>query len=433
MYQQQQQQLLEDESCSICFRKATGHHYGAVTCEACKAFFKRTVHSCVTYFCPVQRSGSRCPVPKSSRKRHCPACRWVRCLEARMQTALVRCSSPTAALLPPASAEASAGATLLTDSCSQPAVDSVETAEAAASAASLPLGREPPAYMRQLLAQRPVQGDHQASNRSALVCRLTELLNECTPDDQLHQQADAEQLSAASVSSPAGSLGQSDEHTAQLGAATNKLAVDLIDFSKRLTEFTQLPMEDRVRLLQMHWLSLTVWQVAYSSVPYDGSLKFSASYALREDQASSVAGLIPVRCGSQMRCLARLLTSTGVTWAEFLLLKLVFLFDATSPLDEWRQPEQIQAAQATYLRELRTICPDNARRGKLLSLSGMLSAIQVFSVGYWSRVMQRTTFLPPPLMSEMLKFSLGQVPRISSDLAAMQSAADKAAASECFK
>ncbi|PAA91459.1 hypothetical protein BOX15_Mlig002286g3, partial [Macrostomum lignano] len=149
--------------------------------------------------------------------------------------------------------------------------------------------------------------------------------------------------------------------------------------------------------------------------------------------ASSVAGLIPVRCGSQMRCLARLLTSTGVTWAEFLLLKLVFLFDAAPPLDEWRQPEQIQAAQATYLRELRTICPDNARRGKLLSLSGMLSAIQVFSVGYWSRVMQRTTFLPPPLMSEMLKFSLGQVPRISSDLAAMQSAADKAAASECFK
>jgi hypothetical protein len=36
----------EDEEpliCNICEDKATGLHYGIITCEGCKGFFKRTV------------------------------------------------------------------------------------------------------------------------------------------------------------------------------------------------------------------------------------------------------------------------------------------------------------------------------------------------------------------------------------------------------
>ena len=32
-----------NESCPVCADKVSGYHYGILTCESCKGFFKRTV------------------------------------------------------------------------------------------------------------------------------------------------------------------------------------------------------------------------------------------------------------------------------------------------------------------------------------------------------------------------------------------------------
>ena len=42
----------EDEEpliCNICEDKATGLHYGIITCEGCKGFFKRTVQVDISF------------------------------------------------------------------------------------------------------------------------------------------------------------------------------------------------------------------------------------------------------------------------------------------------------------------------------------------------------------------------------------------------
>ncbi|XP_055350724.1 vitamin D3 receptor A-like [Paramacrobiotus metropolitanus] len=63
---------------NVCGAKATGNHYGAVTCEGC--FFKRSL--------PVFRSfrcffGHECEIALDSRNR-CKACRFTRCIQAGM-------------------------------------------------------------------------------------------------------------------------------------------------------------------------------------------------------------------------------------------------------------------------------------------------------------------------------------------------------------
>lgn len=58
-----------------------GRHYGAVSCEGCKGFFKRSVRKSLTYSC---RSNQDCVVNKHHRNR-CQFCRLRKCLEMGMK------------------------------------------------------------------------------------------------------------------------------------------------------------------------------------------------------------------------------------------------------------------------------------------------------------------------------------------------------------
>lgn len=66
--------------CMICEDKATGLHYGIITCEGCKGFFKRTVQNRRVYTC-VADGG--CEITKAQRNR-CQYCRFKKCIEQGM-------------------------------------------------------------------------------------------------------------------------------------------------------------------------------------------------------------------------------------------------------------------------------------------------------------------------------------------------------------
>jgi hypothetical protein len=65
----------------VCGDKVSGYHYGLLTCESCKGFFKRTVQNKKVYTCVAERS---CHIDKTQRKR-CPFCRFQKCLEVGMK------------------------------------------------------------------------------------------------------------------------------------------------------------------------------------------------------------------------------------------------------------------------------------------------------------------------------------------------------------
>ncbi|XP_047427137.1 nuclear receptor subfamily 5, group A, member 5 [Mugil cephalus] len=74
------------ESCPVCGDKVSGYHYGLLTCESCKGFFKRSVQNNKLYTCAEQQS---CPMNLSQRKR-CPSCRFQKCLAVGMKREAVR-------------------------------------------------------------------------------------------------------------------------------------------------------------------------------------------------------------------------------------------------------------------------------------------------------------------------------------------------------
>jgi len=67
--------------CVVCGDKASGRHYGAISCEGCKGFFKRSIRKENGYLC---RGNKDCQVNKSQRNR-CQYCRMEKCLAMGMR------------------------------------------------------------------------------------------------------------------------------------------------------------------------------------------------------------------------------------------------------------------------------------------------------------------------------------------------------------
>uniref|UniRef100_A0A8C6LQS1 Uncharacterized protein n=1 Tax=Nothobranchius furzeri TaxID=105023 RepID=A0A8C6LQS1_NOTFU len=72
--------------CKICGDKSSGIHYGVITCEGCKGFFRRSQQSNATYSCPRQKN---CQIDRTSRNR-CQHCRLQKCLAVGMSRDAVK-------------------------------------------------------------------------------------------------------------------------------------------------------------------------------------------------------------------------------------------------------------------------------------------------------------------------------------------------------
>ncbi|CAH8442304.1 unnamed protein product [Schistosoma mattheei] len=68
--------------CRVCGAKSSGFHFGAITCEGCKGFFRRTINERESqrYTC---RNGGNCAVTGATRN-NCKSCRYRRCLAVGM-------------------------------------------------------------------------------------------------------------------------------------------------------------------------------------------------------------------------------------------------------------------------------------------------------------------------------------------------------------
>lgn len=72
----------ETKICGVCGDKALGYNFDAISCESCKAFFRRNANKGLDYFkCPYDE---RCRMDQSNR-RFCKRCRLKKCFEIGMR------------------------------------------------------------------------------------------------------------------------------------------------------------------------------------------------------------------------------------------------------------------------------------------------------------------------------------------------------------
>ncbi|XP_067938498.1 probable nuclear hormone receptor HR3 isoform X2 [Watersipora subatra] len=72
--------------CKVCSDKSSGVHYGVITCEGCKGFFRRSQSNASNYLC--QKEG-RCMIDRISRNR-CQFCRLQKCIALGMSKEAVK-------------------------------------------------------------------------------------------------------------------------------------------------------------------------------------------------------------------------------------------------------------------------------------------------------------------------------------------------------
>lgn len=73
--------LQQQTMCKVCCDIASGNHFGVLSCEACKSFFRRSVRAGARYAC---RGSRNCSVEKHTRNR-CQYCRLQKCAQMGMR------------------------------------------------------------------------------------------------------------------------------------------------------------------------------------------------------------------------------------------------------------------------------------------------------------------------------------------------------------
>uniref|UniRef100_A0A7E4V9Z4 Nuclear receptor domain-containing protein n=1 Tax=Panagrellus redivivus TaxID=6233 RepID=A0A7E4V9Z4_PANRE len=73
--------LSPDRVCKVCGDRAVGYNFGVISCESCKAFFRRNAYREEEIRCPF---ASSCEINKDSR-RFCQSCRLQKCLRIGMK------------------------------------------------------------------------------------------------------------------------------------------------------------------------------------------------------------------------------------------------------------------------------------------------------------------------------------------------------------
>ncbi|XP_077311927.1 steroid hormone receptor ERR1 [Lithobates pipiens] len=298
--------------CLVCGDVASGYHYGVASCEACKAFFKRTIQGNIEYSCPAT---NECEITKRRRKA-CQACRFTKCLRVGMLKEGVR-------------------------------LDRVRG------------GRQK--YKRRpegdILQYTPGGQSHQSSTtgvkKQAPVNTVVSHLLVAEPD-KLFAMPDP--------ALPDGYL----KSMSTLCDLADREIVIIISWAKNIPGFSSLSLSDQMSLLQSVWMEVLLLGVVFRSLPYEDEVVFAEDFVL--DEESSRSARLSDLCSCVLH-LVRKYRALRVEREEYVMLKALTLTNSDSvhiedPEAVLRLRDALQEALSEY--ESNRHPEEPCRDGKLL-------------------------------------------------------------------
>ncbi|XP_028162043.1 steroid hormone receptor ERR1-like isoform X4 [Ostrinia furnacalis] len=327
--------------CLVCGDVASGFHYGVASCEACKAFFKRTIQQGnIEYTCPA---ANECEINKRRRKA-CQACRFRKCLRTGMLREGVR-------------------------------LDRVRGG-------------------RQKYRRAP---DAPAPPRPHLDdIKVLEALTSYEP----------ELLTCAAP--PAGVSDPTARTLALLADLYDRELVGVIGWAKQIPGFTDLQLNDQMRLLQSTWAEMLSLMLAYRSMAGSGALRlrYATDLALDEKRATEL-GAHDIY--TQVAGVAKRLESAAAMREECYLLKALVLANSEARIDEHaalrRFRDSILAALNDAVAVLRPYNANAALQQLLLVLPALRHA-DVAVRRFWAGLHRERRVPMNKLFVEMLEACL---------------------------
>ncbi|XP_041070527.1 steroid hormone receptor ERR2 isoform X3 [Carcharodon carcharias] len=252
--------------CLVCGDVASGYHYGVASCEACKAFFKRTIQGNIEYSCPAT---NECEITKRRRK-SCQACRFMKCLKVGMLKEGVRLDRVRGGR------------------------QKYKRRMDAEHSSSLTLQLPPP-------AKRPL---------SKIVSHLL--------------VAEPEKIYAM----PDPTVPETDIKalTTLCDLADRELVV-IIGWAKHIPGFSDLSLGDQMGVLQCAWMEILILGIVYRSLPYEEELVYAEDYIMDEEH-SRLTGLLDLYAAILQ--LVRKYKKLRVEKEEFVTLKAIALANSDS-------------------------------------------------------------------------------------------------------
>ncbi|XP_029948100.1 estrogen-related receptor gamma a isoform X3 [Salarias fasciatus] len=317
--------------CLVCGDIASGYHYGVASCEACKAFFKRTIQGNIEYSCPAT---NECEITKRRRK-SCQACRFMKCLTVGM---------------------------LREGKGKGVRLDRVRG------------GRQK--YKRRI----------DADNSPYLNPQLA--LPPKKPYNKIVSHllvAEPEKIYAM----PDPTVPDSDIKalTTLCDLADRELVVN-IGWAKHIPGFSTLSLADQMSLLQSAWMEILILRVVYRSLSFEDKLVYAEDYIMDEDQ-SKLAGLLDLN--NAILQLVKKYKTMKLEKEEFVTLKAIALansdsmhiedVDAVQKLQDVLH-EALQDYEASQHQE------DPRRAGKLLMTLPLLRQTSTKAVQHFYSIKQ---------------------------------------------
>ncbi|KAM3958107.1 estrogen-related receptor isoform 1-T1 [Aphomia sociella] len=328
--------------CLVCGDVASGFHYGVASCEACKAFFKRTIQGNIEYTCPAS---NECEINKRRRKA-CQACRFRKCLRMGMLREGVR-------------------------------LDRVRGGrQKYRRAPDTPQAHQP----------RPQLDD----------IKVLEALNSYEPE-------------MMTCSTPPPGVTDGNARTlALLADLYDRELVGVIGWAKQIPGFTDLQLNDQMRLLQSTWAEMLSLMLAYRSMSGGGPLRlrFATDLTLDEQQARDIGAH---HLYAQVAGVAKRLEGASAMREECYLLKALALANSEARIDEHAALRRFRDAILAALNDaVSALRPYNAN-ATLQQLLLVLPALRHADVAvrrFWSAVHRDRRAPMNKLFVEMLEASL---------------------------
>ncbi|XP_011644939.1 steroid hormone receptor ERR2 isoform X3 [Pogonomyrmex barbatus] len=335
--------------CLVCGDVASGFHYGVASCEACKAFFKRTIQASnftgnIEYTCPAN---GECEINKRRRKA-CQACRFQKCLRQGMLKEGVR-------------------------------LDRVRG------------GRQK--YRRSTdpyTSTKSVTLEETHCVSSFADNKIIEALAACEPD-------------ILQVSNVPSTLEADQKILGQLSDLYDRELVGIIGWAKQIPGFGNLALNDQMRLLQSTWAEILTFTLAWRSIPNTGKLKFAQDFILDERLARECHCMeLYTHCIQVMERLQRL----SLTREEYYVLKALILANSDARSDHpqalYRFRESILVSLSDCVSAVRSVQALRAMQNMLIVLPSLRQADGVVR-RFWSNVYRTGKVPMNKLFEEMLE------------------------------